>query len=90
LLITCLAAAILSDTGGSCDPAVECLPENFALAQAACRFDDPGFKACQMEFRNHLIASTCIAAMIATFLMAIFARMPLAVAPAMGVNAYFT
>ncbi len=85
-----LTAAILTDTGGSCDPAVECLAENFALAGPGCRFFDPGFKACQMEFRNDLIASTCISAMIATFCMALFARMPLAVAPAMGVNAYFT
>ncbi|GFH25298.1 uncharacterized protein HaLaN_23237 [Haematococcus lacustris] len=43
-----------------------------------------------MDFKNHAIASTCIVSMISTFLMAVVARMPLAVAPAMGLNAYFT
>lgn len=28
--------------------------------------------------------------MLSTYIMSVFARMPLAVAPAMGVNAYFT
>lgn len=37
-----------------------------------------------------LIAATCITSMIATLLMSVAARMPIAVAPAMGVNAYFT
>jgi xanthine/uracil/vitamin C permease (AzgA family) len=36
------------------------------------------------EVRQHLIASTCIAAMISTFIMSLVARMPMAVAPAMG------
>lgn len=52
------------------------------------RFFDDKYRECQREFKNHLIASTCIAAMLSTFLMGLFARMPLAVAPAMGVNAY--
>jgi AGZA family xanthine/uracil permease-like MFS transporter len=44
----------------------------------------------QTDFKRNLIAATCIASMLATLMMSIFARMPLAVAPAMGVNAYFT
>ncbi len=65
-------------------------PETYNLAGADCRFFDSQFAACQQEMKSNLIAATCIASMIATFLMAVFARMPLAVAPAMGVNAYFT
>jgi xanthine/uracil/vitamin C permease (AzgA family) len=36
------------------------------------------------QFQDDAIASTCISAMLATFLMAWVARMPLAVAPAMS------
>ncbi|KAJ9513803.1 hypothetical protein QJQ45_020878 [Haematococcus lacustris] len=83
-------SGILTDTGGTCDPALECSAGAYAGAGAACRFFDPGFAACQARFKTNIIAATCIASMIATFIMALVARMPLAVAPAMGVNAYFT
>ena len=59
----------------------------------ACKFDDyvtnPEWGACVQSVKQNLIAATCIAAMITTLLMGLIARMPLAVAPAMGVNAYF-
>lgn len=60
---------------------------------ANCKFDDyatnPEWGSCVQTVKQNLIAATCIAAMIATLGMALIARMPLAVAPAMGVNAYF-
>jgi hypothetical protein len=55
-------------------------PEGLALAALAgdasnCKFDgDPGYLACQNQFYHDLIASTCIAAMLATYIMSVFAR----------------
>eukprot|EP00798_Chlamydomonas_sp_ICE-L_P022192 gene22192-29252_t len=83
-------AGILTDSGGTCDANEECLPENYARDGENCRFYDPGFASCLVDFRKSLISATCIAAMIGTMGMALIARMPLAVAPAMGLNAYFT
>eukprot|EP00798_Chlamydomonas_sp_ICE-L_P015031 gene15031-21102_t len=80
-------AGILTDSGGTCDAIDECLPENYARDGEDCRFYDPGFASCLMEFRKSLISATCIASMIGTLGIA---RMPLAVALTMGVNAYFT
>lgn len=65
-------------------------PANWAKDGPFCRFYDPGYQDCQRQFKNNVIASTCIASMLGTLIMALIARMPLAVAPAMGVNAYFT
>eukprot|EP00955_Chlamydomonas_euryale_P083725 363885-Chlamydomonas_euryale.AAC.25 len=59
-----------------------------------CKFADavsnPEWAACIMELKSNLISATCIAACIGTFLMAVVANFPVAVAPAMGVNAYFS
>ena len=42
-----------------------------------------------MDF-NALIVATCIASAFATFLMAVMANYPIALAPGMGLNAFFT
>ncbi|GAX75518.1 hypothetical protein CEUSTIGMA_g2961.t1 [Chlamydomonas eustigma] len=86
-------SGILADTGGTCNPAVNCNAERFAAVGEDCKFDgygtNPEWAACISEVKQNLIAATCIAACISTIAMALVARMPLAVAPAMGVNAYF-
>ena len=85
-------AGILADTGGPCDWKTECSSDRLFLGPA-CVFDDcatnPGWCSCVTTFKRNLIAFTCIAAFISTFLMAVIANMPLCLAPAMGVNAYF-
>jgi len=87
-------SGILSDTGGSCDPAVDCNKARYEKVGDSCKFDgfdiNPEWHECVTEVKRNLIAATCIAGMIATMAMAVIARMPLCVAPAMGVNAYFT
>jgi hypothetical protein len=45
---------------------------------------------CIFVLKQNLIAATCIAAMMGTLIMALVANMPVAIAPAMGVNAFFT
>ncbi|KAF5831672.1 xanthine/uracil/vitamin C permease-like protein [Dunaliella salina] len=82
-------SGILADTGGSCEPSEECTPGGFESAGEGCKFFDPGYLACVADVRKQLISSTCIAAMISTFIMSLCARMPMALAPAMGINAYF-
>jgi AGZA family xanthine/uracil permease-like MFS transporter len=61
---------------------------------SSCKYDNeidnPAWTNCIQTFKRNLIAATCIAAFISTFLMGVIANMPLALAPAMGVNAYFT
>jgi AGZA family xanthine/uracil permease-like MFS transporter len=40
--------------------------------------------------KQSLVAATCISSAIGCFMMCFLANMPLAVAPGMGINAYFT
>uniref|UniRef100_A0A7R9VWM6 Uncharacterized protein n=1 Tax=Chlamydomonas euryale TaxID=1486919 RepID=A0A7R9VWM6_9CHLO len=86
-------SGILADTGGSCDPAVSCNAERYEMMGDLCKFDDPltnpEWAQCIQEMKSNLISATCIASAIGTFLMAFIANFPVAVAPAMGVNAYF-
>jgi AGZA family xanthine/uracil permease-like MFS transporter len=43
-----------------------------------------------MQVKQSLVAATCISSAIGCFLMALLGNMPLALAPGMGINAYFT
>lgn len=40
--------------------------------------------------KQSLVAATCISSAIGCFMMCFLANMPLAVAPGMGLNAYFS
>ncbi|WIA31315.1 hypothetical protein OEZ86_002217 [Tetradesmus obliquus] len=80
--------AILADTGGTCSMEHCTGP---TAGTPGCKFDDdPGFLACKRQVKQSLVAATCISSAIGCFLMAFLANMPLAVAPGMGINAYFT
>lgn len=74
-------ATILSDSGGPCvcdggadDPI--CL-ENL------------DYSLCKAELRRDYVVATSCVALISTFLMGLFANLPLGLAPGLGVNAYF-
>ncbi|EIE24456.1 hypothetical protein COCSUDRAFT_14437, partial [Coccomyxa subellipsoidea C-169] len=63
--------------------------------QFQCRFDgpdgtNPGYKACTDEVRKNLVTATAASSLIACAIMGFAANMPLALAPGMGLNAYFT
>ncbi|KAG1679264.1 hypothetical protein FOA52_009294 [Chlamydomonas sp. UWO 241] len=87
-------SSILADSGGTCNPSVNCNAERFQIMGDACKFDDPvtnpEWADCIFQLKLQLISATCIASMIGTLLMAFVANFPVAIAPAMGVNAYFT
>lgn len=73
---------IMTDTGGTCD----CDREKYG---PACT-DDPEYAKCLGEIKLDFITATCAIACIGCCLMGLFGNLPLALAPGMGLNAYFT
>ncbi|WWC98245.1 hypothetical protein V866_005136 [Kwoniella sp. B9012] len=81
LYIISVNASILSDSGGPC------VCEGTA--------DDPicaantEYALCKNELSRDYVTATSAISLISTFLMGLFANMPLGLAPGLGVNAYF-
>lgn len=77
---------IIADSGGPCGP------DDYTGADKSfkARFIDEGYKDCVSDVRKNLITATAAASMVGTFCMGGFANLPLALAPGMGLNAYFT
>lgn len=59
---------------------------------ASCKFTpvNPGYAACLERTRKDLIVATVASSLIGCVIMGLFANLPLALAPGMGTNAYFT
>jgi AGZA family xanthine/uracil permease-like MFS transporter len=51
---------------------------------------DPDYNQCLTDIRRDFITGTAAIAALTTFCMGLFANMPIALAPGMGLNAYFT
>jgi len=68
---------LLADSGGSCEA-----PDGNIFA--------PEYEACLEEVRRQYVTSTALGSFIACVLMALIANLPIALAPGMGMNAYFT
>ncbi|KAJ3033596.1 hypothetical protein HK097_004789, partial [Rhizophlyctis rosea] len=73
-------AAILGDSGGPC---------GCTSAPSTC-LADPIYQSCLSDLRKDLITATASIAAISTICMGLFANLPIALAPGMGLNAYFT
>ncbi|KAF9467644.1 xanthine/uracil permease [Collybia nuda] len=71
-------AAILADSGGTC----VCPTKDLCLT-------DDVYLRCVTEVRQDLITSTAATAALASFLMGLLANLPVALAPGLGLNAYF-
>lgn len=56
-----------------------------------CKFFpvNPGYEACVQRTRKDLVVATAAAALVGSAVMGICANLPLALAPGMGMNAYF-
>ena len=67
---------ILADSGGPCDNSEGLF--------------SPSFLVCQEEVKREFVTSTAVASMLGCLLMGVFANLPIALAPGMGMNAYFT
>mmetsp|Transcript_30322 Transcript_30322/g.64364 ORF Transcript_30322/g.64364 Transcript_30322/m.64364 type:complete len:579 (+) Transcript_30322:78-1814(+) len=70
---------ILADSGGSCVP----------------NDDDggifgPTYEQCLEDIKRQYVTATAIGSMVACLLMGLVANLPIALAPGMGMNAYFT
>ncbi|CAG8690685.1 29650_t:CDS:2, partial [Racocetra persica] len=74
-------AIILVDSGGPC----VC---NSGAGDLCV--NDSDYLACQEIVKKDLITATAAVSCIATAIMGLFANLPLALAPGMGMNAYFT
>lgn len=69
---------ILADSGGPCVP-----PEDGGIFA-------PSYLTCMEEVKREYVSSTAIASMFGCLCMGLLANMPIALAPGMGMNAYFT
>ncbi|WYZ46521.1 hypothetical protein EsH8_IX_000746 [Colletotrichum jinshuiense] len=78
--IIAVNAIILSQTGGTC----VCDLEN----RADCDTID-SYKACKEAVRLDLVTATAAIAGLASFIFGFFTNLPVALAPGMGLNAYF-
>ncbi|KAJ2980629.1 hypothetical protein NQ176_g2524 [Zarea fungicola] len=75
-----IAAAMLSQTGGTCECSL--------LDKHKCD-TIPEFAACKEEIRRSLVTSTAAIAGMASFVFGLLTNLPVAIAPGMGLNAYF-
>ncbi|KAI8325209.1 hypothetical protein GQ54DRAFT_295645 [Martensiomyces pterosporus] len=80
IISTC--SLILTDSGGTCD----CDRARFG---ATCE-TDPDYTRCLQVLKMDLITATCSIACISCVLMGGLANLPIALAPGMGLIAYFT
>ncbi|PPQ66694.1 hypothetical protein CVT26_009554 [Gymnopilus dilepis] len=71
-------AAILSDSGGTC----ECPTSDLCV-------NDDAYLLCVNEVRQDLITSTAAISALSSFLMGLLANLPVGLAPGLGLNAYF-
>ncbi|KAJ3038446.1 hypothetical protein HDV00_000638 [Rhizophlyctis rosea] len=75
-------AAIIGDSGGPCN--CEALGGNPSVCLA-----DPGYQSCLGDLRKDLITATAAISAISTICLGLFSNLPIALAPGMGLNAYF-
>ncbi|KAF5377737.1 hypothetical protein D9757_009383 [Collybiopsis confluens] len=73
-------AAIVADSGGTC------VCTN--ATDPSCAID-PDYLSCVNDVRNELIISTASMGALSSFLMGLFANLPIGMAPGLGLNAYF-
>jgi hypothetical protein len=74
------SASITSQSGGTC----VCPPDSPDLCDS-----DPAYMLCVQEINRDLVTATAAIAALTSFCMGLFANMPIALAPGMGLNAYF-
>ncbi|KAG6479993.1 adenine/guanine permease AZG2-like [Zingiber officinale] len=95
--IVSVNAAILTASGGPCTVR-DCSPRPSTNSSASvlppgpeCKFDgNPGYQGCLARIQKDLVVATAATAVIGSFAMGTVANLPLALAPGMGSNVYFT
>lgn len=74
-------STITSETGGTCVCPAEGLADNCAT--------NSEYLLCVEEVKRDIVTATAAIAALSTFCMGLFANLPIALAPGMGLNAYF-
>eukprot|EP00793_Prasinoderma_coloniale_P006837 PRCOL_00001668-RA len=82
--ILAVNSRLLSESGGYCTCS-EATAEDFD-----CVFYDDEYALCVEDFRRQLITATALSSFVACVAMGFGANLPFALAPGMGLNAYFT
>ncbi|KAJ5724401.1 hypothetical protein N7493_006129 [Penicillium malachiteum] len=72
---------ITSETGGTCICPAESMNDHCAT--------NTEYLLCVQEVKRDLVTATAAIAALSTFCMGLFANLPIALAPGMGLNAYF-
>ncbi|KAK5806751.1 hypothetical protein VI817_001009 [Penicillium citrinum] len=72
---------ITSETGGTCVCPAESMGDHCAT--------NPEYLLCVQEIKRDIVTATAAIAALSTFCMGFFANLPIALAPGMGLNAYF-
>ncbi|KAJ5729220.1 xanthine/uracil permease [Penicillium malachiteum] len=72
---------ITSETGGTCICPAESMEDHCAT--------NTEYLLCVQEVKRDLVTATAAIAALSTFCMGLFANLPIALAPGMGLNAYF-
>lgn len=72
---------ITSETGGTCVCPTESMGDHCAT--------NPEYLLCVQEIKRDIVTATAAIAALSTFCMGFFANLPIALAPGMGLNAYF-
>ncbi|GMH17618.1 hypothetical protein Nepgr_019459 [Nepenthes gracilis] len=90
---TCSVEDCVSLCSDASVPVADCTGSNLHVIKpdVSCKFDpvNPGYSACLEKIRKDLIVATAASSLIGCLIMGTFANLPLALAPGMGVNAYF-
>ncbi|KAI3995923.1 hypothetical protein MKX01_017120 [Papaver californicum] len=93
-------ATILADSGGTCS-IQDCTPPSIGSNATSnimndqkptpdCKFKpNIGYQNCLTQTKSDLIVATVLTSLFGCVGMGVFANLPLAVAPGMGINAYF-
>ncbi|PYH88015.1 nucleoside transporter [Aspergillus ellipticus CBS 707.79] len=74
-------ATITSDTGGTC----VCPPDSYT---DQCN-SNTEYLLCVQEVKRDIVTATAAISALSTFCMGVFSNLPVALAPGMGLNAYF-
>ncbi|KAJ5042990.1 uncharacterized protein L3040_004379 [Drepanopeziza brunnea f. sp. 'multigermtubi'] len=83
-------ASIVAASGGTC----VCMPSEDYPTDNHCNNIDnpstPAYNSCKQEINRDMVTATAAISCLTSFCMGFFANMPIALAPGMGLNAYFT
>lgn len=80
--LTRIPASITSQSGGTC----VCPPDDFKKDLCDSNTE---YLLCVQDINRDLVTATAAIAAFSSFLMGLCANMPIALAPGMGLNAYF-